>query len=121
MRGHHVVKRAVALAALLAAVVAVAAPAGMATTAPGYNFKIKISIKRGGQIVWSSNQVKRGWLARFLVTNRDKKSHLFNVGGLGPKKAIAPGKTVRIGAYCENRGQFAFKVDGKTRGWLVVN
>jgi len=121
MRGHHVVKKAVALAALLTAVVAVAAPAGMATTAPGYNFKIKISIKPGGQIVWTSNQVKRGWLAHFLVTNKDTKPHLFNVGGLGPKKAIAPGKTVKIGAYCENRGQFAFKVDGKTRGWFVVN
>jgi hypothetical protein len=116
-----VVKRALALAAVLAAAVAVVAPAGMATTAPGYNFKIKLTIKAGGQITWTSNQVKRGWLAHFFVTNKDKKAHLFNVGGLGPKKAIAPGKTVKIGAYCENRGQFAFKVDGKTRGWFVVN
>ncbi len=114
-------KRALALGAVLAALVAAVAPVGMATTAPGYNFKIKVSIVAGGHLQWSSNQVKRGWLARFTVTNRDKKSHLFNVGGLGPKKAIAPGKTVKVGAYCEDRGQFAFKVDGKTRGWLVVN
>jgi Cupredoxin-like domain len=116
-----VVKRGLVLAAVLAAVATAVAPVGMATTAPGYNFKIKLTIKTGGQLQWSSNQVKRGWLARFTVTNRDKKAHTFNVGGLGPKRAIAPGKTAKVGAYCENRGQFAFKVDGKTRGYLVVN
>jgi heme/copper-type cytochrome/quinol oxidase subunit 2 len=115
------VKRIAALLALLAAVLVVGVPAGTATTAPGYNFTIKVTIKKGGQIVWSANQVKRGWLTHFRVTNRDKVAHRFKVGGLGPKQAIRPGKTVKVGAYSEQRGQFAFRIDGKIRGWFVVN
>jgi hypothetical protein len=115
------VKRVLALVAVLAAFGTAAVPLGNATTAPGYNFKIKITIKTGGSIAWSSNQVKRGWLAHFIVTNRDKKAHVFKVGGLGSNKPIKPGKTYKFGAYSETRGQFPFKVDGKTRGWFVVN
>lgn len=114
-------KRALALIAVAAAVLAVGVPAGTATTAPGYNFTIKLTIKKHGQLVWSANQVKRGWLTHFRVTNRDRRPHRFTVGGLGPKKAIAPGKTVKIGGYSEQRGQFPFRVDGKIRGWFVVN
>jgi hypothetical protein len=113
--------RILTLLAVVAAVLAVGVPAGTATTAPGYNFTIKVTIKKGGQIVWTSNQVKRGWLTHFRVTNRDKVAHKFKVGGLGPKKPIAPGKTVKVGAYSEVRGQFPFRIDGKIRGWFVVN
>jgi hypothetical protein len=115
------VKRILALLAVVAAVLAVEVPAGTATTAPGYNFTIKVTIKKGGQLVWSANQVKRGWLTHFRITNSDKVPHRFKVGGLGPKNPIGPGKTVKVGAYSEQRGQFPFKVDGKVRGWFVVN
>lgn len=114
-------KRALALIAVVAAVLAVGVPAGTATTAPGYNFVIKVKIVKGGQLVLSANQVKRGWLTHFRVTNADKVSHRFTVGGLGPKAAIRPGKTIKLSGYSERRGQFAFKVDGKTRSWFVVN
>jgi len=118
------VKRAIGLGLILAAVVAIAAPGVSArpeTTAPGYNFVIKVTIKKGGQLIWSANQVKRGWLTHFRVHNADKVAHRFSVGGIGPKKPIAPGKTVKVGGYSEDRGQFPFKVDGKIRGWFVVN
>lgn len=114
-------KRTLALLAVVAAVLAVGAPAGTATTAPGYNFLIKLTIKKGGQLTWSANQVKRGWLTHFKITNADKVAHRFDVGGLHPKGPIKPGKTVKLGAYSEQRGQFPFRVDGKIRGWFVVN
>lgn len=113
-------KRTLALFTVLAAV-AVGAPAVSATTAPGYNFVIKVKIVKGGQLVLSANQVKRGWLTHFRVTNRDKVPHRFSVGGLGSKTPIRPGKTIKLGGYSETRGQFPFKVDGKIRSWFVVN
>jgi heme/copper-type cytochrome/quinol oxidase subunit 2 len=123
-RGVGLVKRTFALLSVLVVAMAIAAPAISArpeTTAPGYNYKIKVSITKGGQLTATSLQAKRGWLVHFLVTNKDKVAHKFNVGGQGPKKAIGPGKTVKVGAYSENRGQFAFRVDGKVRGYFVVN
>lgn len=114
-------KRTLALLAVAAAVLAVGVPAGTATTAPGYNFKIKVTITKGGQVTMSSLLAKRGWLAHFLVTNKDVRAHRFDVGGRGPKTPIAPGKTVKIGAYLGDRGQFAYRVDGKVRGYFVVN
>jgi heme/copper-type cytochrome/quinol oxidase subunit 2 len=118
------VKRTLALLSVLVGAMTIAAPAISArpeTTAPGYNFKIKVSITKGGHATLTSLQAKRGWLVHFLVTNKDKVPHTFNIGGQGPKKAIAPGKTVKVGAYSENRGQFAYRVDGKIRGYFVVN
>ncbi len=117
-------KRTLALLSIFVASMAIAAPAISArpeTTAPGYNYKIKVSITKGGQLTATSLQAKRGWLVHFFVTNKDKVPHKFNVGGQGPKSAIAPGKTVKVGAYSEQRGQFAFRVDGKVRGYFVVN
>jgi|SRR5579884_156117 len=116
-------KRLVALFSIVAAVVAIAAPAVSArtqTTAPGYNFKIHVSIKKGGQVVMSSLYSKRGWLLHFIVTNKDSKPHRFDVGGRGPAKAIRPGKTVKFGAYSDQRGQFPFHVDGRIRGYFNV-
>src|SRR5579862_1729746 len=95
------VKRVVALFLIVAATAAVAVPAVSArptTTAPGYNFKIHVTISKGGQVLMSSLYSKRGWLLHFIVINKDTKAHKFDVGGRGPAKAIAPGKRVTFGA-----------------------
>ena len=116
-------KRLVALFPIAAAALALAVPAVSArpdTTAPGYNFKIHVKISKGGQVVMSSQYSKRGWLLHFIVTNSDSKKHRFDVGGRGPAKAIGPGKTVKFGAYSDHRGQFAFHVDGRVRGYFNV-
>ena len=117
--------RVLALTLVLAASLAVAAPvavsASPATTAPGYNFKINVFISKGGQTVLSSTLAKRGWLAHFVIHNKDTKPHTFDVGGLKTKKPIPPGGTGKVGAYLNDRGQYAYKVDGKTRGYFVVN
>jgi hypothetical protein len=119
------VKRSlVPMLALIAAIAAVVAPAVSArstTTAPGYNFAIHATIKAGGQVTLDRTLAKRGWLAHFIVKNKDTKAHTFNVGGLHPKKPIAPGATAKVGAYLEHRGQFPVKIDGKVRGYFVVN
>ena len=117
-------KRMLVVLSVFVVAMALVAPAISArpeTTAPGYNFKIKVTITKGGHATMSSLQAKRGWLLHFVVTNKDKVPHKFNIGGRGPKKAIAPGKSVKVGAYVETRGQFAYRVDGKVRGWFVVN
>jgi hypothetical protein len=108
----------------LAASTALAAPAvsaAPATTAPGYNFKINVYIHKGGQVVLSSSLAKRGWLAHFLIHNQDSKPHTFDVGGLKTKKPIPPGGLGKVGAYLDTRGQYPYKVDGKVRGYFVVN
>jgi hypothetical protein len=118
------VKRSLTLlltAAVAVAAIAVAAPTGSATTAPGYNFKIDVIISKGGQVVLSRSLAKRGWLAHFVIHNKDKRKHTFDVGGLKTKKPILPGKIGKLGAYLENRGQYPYHVDGKLRGYFVVN
>jgi hypothetical protein len=117
------VNRALALVFALAALTAVAAPAVSArpaTTAPGYNFKIQVYITNSG-VVLSRSLAKRGWLAHFVIHNKTKKAHTFDVGGLKTKKPIPPGGTGKVGAYLGERGQYPVKVDGKTRGYFVVN
>jgi len=115
------VKRALSVIVVLAASVAVAAPPSLAhgnTTAPGYNFRIDVVITEGG-VTLSSSLAKRGWLAHFVVHNRGTKTHVFDVGGL-KTKPIAPGKTGRVGAYLDNRGQYPYKIDHKFRGYFTV-
>jgi hypothetical protein len=116
--------RILTLLSTVAAATALVAPsvsAAPATTAPGYNFKINVYIQKGGQVVMSSSLAKRGWLAHFLIHNRDKKAHVFDVGGLKTKKPIPPGGLGKVGAYLDTRGQYPYKVDGKVRGYFVVN
>lgn len=117
-------KRTLVLISLLAALVAVALPAAGGarpqTTAPGYNFKIAVSIKKGGLVVMSRSTAKRGWLAHFVITNRDTKPHRFDVGGLPVKKPIAPGATAKLGSYLESRGAYKVRVDGVVRGYFNV-
>src|SRR5882672_349094 len=100
---------------------AFAAPASLgrdATTSPGYNFRIEVFITDGG-VTLSRSVAKRGWLAHFVIYNRGKKPHRFDVGGL-KTRVIVPGAKGKLGAYLDVRGQFAYKVDNKTRGYITV-
>jgi hypothetical protein len=115
------VKRVLVFIAVATALLAVAAPSSLArgkTTSPGYNFKIAVTITEKN-VTLSRSIAKRGWLAHFVITNKGTKVHVFDIGGL--KRTIAPGKVGKIGAYMDTRGQFPYKVDGKTRGYFTVN
>jgi hypothetical protein len=113
------VKRVLALVLVAAAALALAAPS-MSTTSPGYNFTINVVISKNN-VVLSRSLAKRGWLAHFVIHNRDSKAHTFDVGGLHPKKPIPAHGTGKVGAFLETRGQYPYKVDGKVRGYFVVN
>ncbi len=113
-------KRALTTIAILAASFAVAAPSSLArgtTTSPGYNFKINVTISDTG-ITLSRSVAKRGWLAHFLIYNKGKKTHVFNIGGL--KRSVASGGHAKLGAYLDTRGQYKYTVDGKYRGSFTV-
>jgi hypothetical protein len=112
------VKQALAVLAILAVVVVVAAPSSLATTSPGYNFTIQVTVT-DSNLVLSRSLAKRGWLAHFVITNKGKKTHVFDVGGL--KRTIKAGKKAKLGAYLDNRGQYPIKIDNKTRGFFTVN
>jgi hypothetical protein len=114
-------KRLLIVASLTLGALAVAAPASLArdqTTSPGYNFTIKVTMT-DGNVTLSRSVAKRGWLAHFVVVNRGKKGHVFDVGGL-KTKLILPGKKGRVGAYLDNRGQYAVKLDARLRGYFTV-
>jgi hypothetical protein len=111
-------RRLLVLLAVTAAAIAVAAPLSQATTSPGYNFKITVTLT-DGDVVLSRSIAKRGWLAHFIVTNKGKKTHVFDVGGL-KTKPLKPGATGKVGAYLDDRGQYKIKVDGKPRGLFTV-
>jgi hypothetical protein len=118
------VKHTLALIATLALTLVIGASVGDAarpqTTAPGYNFKINVSIVKGGRVVLSSSSARRGWLAHFLIKNKDVKAHRIVIGGLPVKKPIAPGATAKLGSYLEDRGAFKIEVDGTFRGYFNV-
>ncbi len=114
-------QRVLAVIAIAAAALAVAVPASLAqgdTTSPGTNFKIHVYISDTG-VVLSRSIAKRGWLAHFIITNKGKKAHVFDIGGL-KTKPIAPGQTRKLGANLDTRGQYAYKIDNKIRGYFVV-
>jgi hypothetical protein len=114
-------KKIVLLIVSLAAIVSVAVPTSLArntTTAPGYNFRIDVYITNSDVVITRSFG-RRGWLAHFRVHNQTKKPHTFEVGGL-KSKPIKPGQVRTVGAYLTVRGQFAYKVDNKTRGFFSV-
>jgi hypothetical protein len=120
------VKRVLAVIAVATASLAVAAPGSLAraaavtpaTTQPGYNFRINVTITDKG-VILDRSVAKRGWLVHFWIRNKGKKSHVFDVGGL-KTKPIAPGKIGKIGSFADTRGQYAYKVDKKTRGYFTV-
>jgi hypothetical protein len=101
---------------LVAALLAVA-PLSHATTSPGYNYKIIVTVT-DSEVVLSSSVAKRGWIARFVITNKGRKVHVVDIGGL--KKRLQPGAKGRLASYLEDRGQFKIKVDGKLRGLFTV-
>ena len=113
-------KKALLAVAALAASLVVAAPAtpAPATTSPGYNFTITVRITDGG-VVLSRSVAKRGWRAHFAITNKGKKAHVFDVGGL-KTAPIAPGTKRKLGAFLDDRGKFAYKVDRTIRGYITV-
>lgn len=111
-------KRVLVLVAVLAASISAAAPASLATTAPGYNFSIQVTVT-DNEIVMSRSVAKRGWLAHFVIVNKGKKTHVIDIGGL-KTKPLAPGAKGKIGAYLDDRGQFLIKVDKKKRGYFTV-
>jgi hypothetical protein len=115
------VQRVVAVIALAAASLAVAAPSSLArgtTTSPGYNFRIEVALT-DTSITLSRSLAKRGWLAHFVIHNRGKRAHVFDIGGLRTKR-IAPGGTAKLGSYLDTRGQYPYKVDNKRRGFFTV-
>ena len=114
-------KRVILVVAGLAASLVVAAPAvpaDPATTSPGYNFTITVTVKDNG-VVLSRSIAKRGWRAHFVIANRGTKPHVFDIGGL-KTAPIAPGKKGKLGAFLDNRGKYPYKVDRKIRGYFTV-
>jgi hypothetical protein len=114
-------KKALVTATIAAAALVVAAPAvpaRPATTSPGYNFTINVTVK-DTDVVMSRSVAKRGWLAHFVITNKGTKTHVFDIGGL-KTKPLAPGQKRKLGAFLDDRGQFKYKVDGKVRGYFTV-
>ena len=114
-------KRVLVVIAVATALLSVAAPSSLArgnTTSPGYNFKIAVTLT-DKSVVLSRSLAKRGWLAHFVITNKGTKVHVFDIGGL--KRSVPAGKTGKLGAYLDTRGQYPYKVDGKTRGYFTVN
>jgi hypothetical protein len=121
-KGGTEVQRVLAVIVVLAASLAVAVPLSLArgeTTSPGYNFTIHVTITDSG-VVLSRSLAKRGWLAHFVIQNKGKKAHVFDIGGL-KTKPIAPGAKRKLGSYLDTRGQYPYKVDNKVRGYFVVN
>ena len=54
-----------------------------------------------------------------MITNKGKKPHVFDIGGL-KTAPIAPGKKRKLGAFLDDRGKFPYKVDRKVRGYFTV-
>lgn len=114
-------KRVLVVIAAVAALVSVAAPSSLArgnTTSPGYNFQIYVTLT-DTNVVLSRSIAKRGWLAHFRIQNNGKKTHVFDIGGL--KRTIPPGQLRSLGSYMDTRGQYAYRVDGKLRGYFTVS
>jgi hypothetical protein len=118
----HVKARAVAAVISVVAALAVAlpgvAPAQRATTSPAYNYTIHVTITRSG-VILSAMVAKRGWLAHFVIVNKSKQTHTFDIGGL-KTHPLKPGAKGKLGAQLDARGQFPFKVDNKTKGYFNV-
>src|SRR5262245_8636754 len=112
------VRRVLALLTVGAASLTLAAPLSLATTSPGYNFKIRVTVT-DHEVILSRSVAKRGSLAHFVVVNKGTKTHVFNVGGL-KTKPLKPGTTGKVGAYLDTRGQYPITVDNKKRGYFTV-
>ena len=108
----------VALVAAVLAVLAATAPGSRATTAPGYNFKITVTVT-DNEVILSRSVAKRGWRAHFVIRNKGRQTHVLDVGGL-KTKPLKPGASAKLGAYLDQRGQYPIKLDRKVRGFFTV-
>jgi hypothetical protein len=113
-------KGLIAVASLAGALVLAvpAIPAAPATTSPGYNFTITVTVK-DNDVILSRSVAKRGWRAHFVIANKGTKPHVFDIGGL-KTAPIAPGKKGKLGAFLDDRGRYPYKVDRKIRGYFTV-
>jgi hypothetical protein len=113
-------KRLIVVASLAASllVAAPAIPAVPATTSPGYNFTITVTVK-DNSVILSRSVAKRGWRAHFVIANRGTKPHVFDIGGL-KTPPIAPGQKRKLGAFLDDRGKYPYRVDRKIRGYFSV-
>jgi hypothetical protein len=113
-------KGLIGVASLAGALVlaAPAIPAAPATTSPGYNFTITVTVK-DNDVILSRSVAKRGWRAHFVIANKGTKPHVFDIGGL-KTAPIAPGKKGKLGAFLDDRGRYPYKVDRKIRGYFTV-
>src|SRR3954454_19857032 len=102
-------KKLLLLAAIGALAASLAVPSALATTAPAVSVKILVTVTDKAA-TFSTTGGRRGWAAHFTVKNVGKKPHQFEIGGL-KSKLLAPGAKATIGAYLEDRGAFAWKVD----------
>jgi len=101
---------AVAAAVALAGIV----PAGSwGTTAPAYNFQIRVLVTNTG-VILDRSVAKRGWLAHFLIQNRSSATIRFEVGGL-TSKPIQPGRVGKLGAFLDTRGRYTYHVENSAK------
>jgi hypothetical protein len=110
MRRTALSARTVACAALLAAALAVAAPAlaGSRTTAPGQHAIVGVTITDKSITVLGNSQEARGVIATFLANNLGKKPHNFTIFGK-KTKTIMPGHQARFTVTLTYRGQFPYR------------
>ena len=93
---------------------ALAAPAGsFATTAPAYNFPIRVLVTNKA-VTLDRSVAKRGWLAHFLIQNRSSQTIRFEVGGL-VSKPVLPGKSGKLGSFLDTRGRFTYHVENSAK------
>lgn len=107
-----------AIAAAISLLVAAPSLARTTTTAPAYNFTIHVTITNNG-VTLDRSVAKRGWLAHFQILNKSSKAVRFDVGGL-QTKLIPPGKSGKVGAFLDTRGQYSYKVDNQVKGYFQV-
>lgn len=93
---------------------ALAAPAGsLATTAPAYNFQIRVLVTNKS-VRLDRSVAKRGWLAHFVIQNRSSMTIRFEVGGL-VSKPVLPGKNGKLGSFLDARGRFTYRVENRAK------
>ena len=96
------------LSLVLAAALAAAAflPVASATTAPTLTIKIRVIMTDTG-VKLSQAKSYRGWNANFIVVNRGKKAHRFEIGGM-TTPVLAPGKSRVLGVSLALRGTVTY-------------
>jgi hypothetical protein len=106
----------------LAAMAASLGPSASATTQPSIIINVNVSVTDTA-ISFSQKRARRGWGVYFYVTNRGKKPHRVDIGGL-VTPVIQPGKRARVGANLEERGRYPYRVtlngSPRHRGFFIV-